>query len=318
MAPDPTSFTDALVAADTLAFIDARRGSLLLHAGACVDSHGRAVVVHGGSGAGKTTLTTALAEAGLAYLTDETVCLDPSTLLIEPFPKPLTVKRGSQEVLAHLRPGVDRVDPHSGNWQVDPDALLAFGAVERPLVPIRPAVIVFPDFAAGFDGVEAAPVGRASAAYVLGEQSSALWAVEPRPLGSLERLVSSAAAYRVRYGSAFEAAPRILADLLPAVLPALPGKAAGAPPRGDPNGLGPCWGGGVDWLVLDDEAVLFDGSHLHHLDRSGTAVWLRLDGSRDEPAVADEIAAEFGADPGAVLVDVEDLVRVLRARRLLA
>ncbi len=69
--------------------------------------------------------------------------------------------------------------------------------------------------------------------------------------------------------------------------------------------------------MLDDEAVVFDGTHLHHLDRSGTAVWTRLDGRRTEPEIATEIAHEFGADPAAVLVDVEDLVRVLRERRLL-
>ncbi len=96
--------TDAEVAAQTLAFIDTRRGSLLLHAGACADAQGRVVVVHGGSGAGKTTLTAALAQGGLAYLTDETVCVDPASFDIEPWPKPLTVKPGSQQVLAHLRP----------------------------------------------------------------------------------------------------------------------------------------------------------------------------------------------------------------------
>ena len=53
---------------------------------------------------GKTTLTAALVGEGLAYITDETVCIDPVSLKIEPFSKPLTVKPGSQELLRHLEP----------------------------------------------------------------------------------------------------------------------------------------------------------------------------------------------------------------------
>ena len=114
------------VVAATLHFIEARNGHLLLHAGGSTGTDGRTVVVHGASGAGKTTLTTALVQAGLAYVTDETVCLDPDTLVIEPFPKPLTVKPGSQELLAHLAPPPDEVSEGSGNWQLPP------GPARRP------------------------------------------------------------------------------------------------------------------------------------------------------------------------------------------
>jgi hypothetical protein len=299
------SATDRDVAHATLEFIGARHGRLLLHSGAVATPDGRVVVVHGESGAGKTTLTTALVAEGLAYLTDETVCLDPDTLTIEPFPKPLTVKPGSQQVLAHLRPGKGRVDPNSGNWQLEPSAL---GGPPIPAVELRPALVVFPDFRDGHDGVDAEPVSRARAAFVLGEQSSALWAVEPRPLAAVVRLVSQAPAYRVTYGDAHNAAPVIADELLPHTVEPTDLALEAAP---SPHGSQVRWADGVDWVLLDGEAVLFDGSHLHHLDFPGAAVWARLDGSRDLPAIAGELAEQFGADVDRVLLDVEDLVRVL-------
>lgn len=304
--------TDAAIGAATLAFIEAERGQLLLHSGGVATSDGRVVVVHGQSGSGKTTLTTTLVAQGLAYLTDETVCLDPDTLQIQSFPKPLTVKPGSQRLLRRLRPTSDRIDPHSGNWQLDPDTL---GGPRIPDdVDLQPALIVFPDFRADYLRVDVEPVSRARAAFVLGEQSSALWAVEPRPLAALARLVAQAPALRVTYGDAHDAAPVIANELLPTAVPESDDVVAERP---SPTGSGTRWADDVDWLELDGEAVLFDGQHLHHLDVPGAAVWSRLDGTRDLPAVAADLAETFGADADRVLLDVEDLVRVLTGHGLL-
>ena len=79
---------------------------------------------------------------------------------------------------------------------------------------MRPAVIVFPDFDAEHDRVEVTPVSRARAAFVLGEQSSAMWAIEPRPLAAVARLVNAAPAFQVSYSDAFAAAPVIVNELL--------------------------------------------------------------------------------------------------------
>ena len=300
------------MAAATLDFIDARRGHLLLHAGGAAASDGRTVVLHGASGAGKTTLTTALVEQGLAYVTDETVCLDPDSFQIEPFVKPLTVKQGSQELLAHLRPPDDEVSEHTGNWQLPPERL---GGPELPRT-LQPALIVFPDIDADHDGVEATPVSPARAAFVLGEQSSAMWAIKPRPLASLARLVTSVPAFQVTYGNAFDAAPVIVDLLNGAERRETEAVAAHAEPV--PTGsIGPRRADGVDWVVLGGEAVLFDGEHLHHLDGPGAATWLALDGELPIAQVAAELADHFGADPSAVLLDVEDLVLVLKARNLI-
>jgi Coenzyme PQQ synthesis protein D (PqqD) len=304
---------DGAVAQATLDFIEARRGQLLLHAGGAATSDGRTIVVHGASGAGKTTLTAALVTQGLAYVTDETVCVDPDTLAIEPFLKPLTVKPGSHELLAHLQPAEDEVSEGSGNWQLPPERL---GGPSLPDAPLRPALIAFPDVDAERNDVDVEPVTPARAAFVLGEQSSALWAIEPRPLAALARLVLSVPAYQVTYSHAFDAARVIVDSLLPQTAAKHLEPIATTPEPAPAGTAGPRRAENVDWIVLEGEAVLFDGQHLHHLDGPGTAVWLSLDGEMTLAQIAGDLAAHYGADSNEILLDVEDLVRVLASRAL--
>ena len=71
---------------------------VLLHAGAA-ERDGRAVVVAGASGHGKSTLTAALVQSGFAYLTDELVVIDPATRRVDPYPKALDLSAGSLDLL---------------------------------------------------------------------------------------------------------------------------------------------------------------------------------------------------------------------------
>jgi energy-coupling factor transporter ATP-binding protein EcfA2 len=310
--------TDTTITSQTLAFIEDQRGNLLLHAGAAALADGRCIVLAGPTGSGKTTLTAALARSGLGYVTDETVCLDPGTLAVTPFPKPLTVKTSGQHVLADLRPGAAFIDARSGNWHVDPATLPRSGSGELPS-RLRPEVVVFPTFDAAASAVTATAVSPARAAFLLGEESSALWAVQPRPLAALQRLVRAAPAWGLTYSDAFDAARVVVDDLLlhgssttttdlervdnePAAVP----RATRGPARAE----------GVDWIGLDGEAVVFDGTHLHHLDASAGATWQLLDGTRPLDVVAQQLSERFAASPAQVLVDIEDLVRVLRSRGL--
>ena len=276
---------------------------------------GRTVVVHGASGAGKTTLTTALVQAGLAYVTDETVCLDPDTLVIEPFTKPLTVKPGSQKLLAHLAPPPDEVSEGSGNWQLPPERL---GGPPLPDAELRPAVIVFPDVDPDRTDVQATPVSPARAAFVLGEQSSAMWAIEPRPLAAIARLVTTVPAFQVSYGNAFDAAPVIIGELMDAAPPEGLEPPSNTPSRPPPAPL------------AHDARTASTGSCSPAKPCSSTAstcttstAQARPSGSPstarlDLPGVATELAEHYGADANAILLDVEDLVRVLSARKLIA
>jgi len=306
---------DDRVSRTTLGFIDDHRGQLMLHAGGVASPDGQTILLHGHSGAGKTTLTAALTVTGGAYLSDETICLDPQTLAIEPFRKPLTVKPGSQSVLRQFRPAKRDRDATSGNWQVPPDS---FGGAQLPDAPLLPALIIFPRYGADQGEPTLTPVSRATAAFWLGENSSALWAIEPRPLAALERLVTAAPAFEASYNDAFSAAPVVHAKLSELAGNSLsPASIAASKPPSSAtyaDRLRPA--AGVDWIELDDEALLFDGSHLHLLDRSGFAVWRLLDGRRDVPAIAALLAAEFNIDAADIIVDVDDLIRVLRTSKL--
>ena len=309
-AGEPGPLVDLLVTQATMAFLAANRGSLLLHSGAVAADDGRSVLVCGRSGAGKTTLTAALARRGLAYLSDESVGVDPASLTVTPWRKPLTVKPGSQGVLAELAPDAPDQLLTAPAWQVEPRAL---GGLPLPAAQLHTTLIVLPSFDPALDRVDVAPVTPARAALALGQNSSALAAVRPRPLAALAALVSAVPTVLVRYPDAFLAAQTVH-DLLLATptdptaeatevadLPPLPDRSESAPGglRRRPE---------VDTLVLDGEAVLFDGTRLHHLDAAATAVWSALDGTLAPDALAVDLARRYEADPGQVRADVESLI----------
>jgi len=165
----PGSAADALLGDLNLRAIEASRHLLLLHAGACAIGDD-AVVLCGQSGSGKTTLTAGLVESGLDYLTDETVALDPDDLTIVPWPKPLTLKRGSWPVLPHLAPEPGSLAERftSDVWHV-PASRIRPGSVAGP--GTRPRAVVLPSYTPGA-GVRLEPVSRGEAAMTLFEQTS--------------------------------------------------------------------------------------------------------------------------------------------------
>jgi hypothetical protein len=105
--------------------------AVTLHASACA-WRGKAVVMAGPTESGKSTLAAGLALAGLCYLTDEVVEIDPVDLTVAPYPKPPSIDPGAWPVLEALRPQVP--PPLEGvafsQWHVDP-ALLTGGVADR-------------------------------------------------------------------------------------------------------------------------------------------------------------------------------------------
>jgi hypothetical protein len=90
---------------------------VLIHAGA-VEVNGRATIVCGPSGAGKTTLTTALCVAGAGYLSDEIAVLDPASNWIDPYPKPLSLRAGSRDRFPMLAPPSPLATVMGSSWYV--------------------------------------------------------------------------------------------------------------------------------------------------------------------------------------------------------
>ena len=161
-------------AADALAWVvwhanqaaaDAGRDHLLFHAGGVCASNGSGeglgVLMPAGSGSGKSTLTAGLVRAGLPYLSDELIALElePESMAtggrLLPYAKPITLKRGSFDVLRDVEPrgvgmGVD--DGMSDDeWWDGEEWLLPVGEeVGRPVAaPSVPGVVVVPRYQAG-------------------------------------------------------------------------------------------------------------------------------------------------------------------------
>jgi hypothetical protein len=136
--PSPSSPAD--VAARIFeALLDRVSGFAVLHAGAVAHA-GRAWLLAGPSGAGKTTLALALLERGFPLLSDDFAPLELATGLVHPFPKSLGVREGpGHETAARLTEQRGRAALHASDWE---PAALPLGGVLL------------------FDGRDAAPAPR--------------------------------------------------------------------------------------------------------------------------------------------------------------
>lgn len=126
--------------------LDGEPHLLHLHS-AAVARDGRAVLIVGGSGDGKSTLAAALVQRGFAYVTDEQVTLRPDDAAILPFARPVTLRRQVWPLFAGVT-GVPPQDPGDAEWRRVEVSPYDLGAVHAD-GPLVPAVIVVPGFEVG-------------------------------------------------------------------------------------------------------------------------------------------------------------------------
>lgn len=167
---------------------------LLLHA-ACAEQEGRAVILPAPADSGKTTLVAGLVRRGLRYITDEAValCLHGDRRVL-PYPKPLTIERGSWDVLADLRPAVEEIVPGyvAGQWHVSPEAIRRGATGDRAI----PRFVVVPRYAA--DGpTTLTPLKRVEALRLLAESTFNLETFGRRGFETLARLVRDCDCYQL-------------------------------------------------------------------------------------------------------------------------
>lgn len=245
--------------------------------GATVKLHGAAVArrdvgvgLAARSGSGKSTLTTALVRRGWDYLSDEIVAVQLEQPVLTPYPKPISLKEGSQA----LFPGLDDRAPGDGWTQryYAPD-LVRPGCVSGP-VPLR--VVVFPRYEPGADA-QLSPVHRADALYRLCEHSFDLRARGAAGLWALARAVAASDCFELELDDLAEAEARLaeaLDDRAPRAMD-------------EPEALG-TYDDLVAWAVVEGSAVLLDlatGS-LAQLDAGATRLWTAW--STGEAAQADD------------------------------
>jgi hypothetical protein len=175
--------------------------AVMCHAGG-VELDGVGFVLPADPESGKTTLTAGLVRAGFAYLTDEAVAFDPSSRLIEPFPKPLSIDAGAHFLFPELEPAPapgDDAAPEE-QWQIPPDAIRP-GAVGRPCAA---RFILFPSY----EQDAATELEELSAATTLVELATNTFEFRDHPRHSLEVLagvVEGARGFRLVVGDLHEA-----------------------------------------------------------------------------------------------------------------
>lgn len=175
-----------------------RRRHLLLHAGA-VAWGDAGFILCASSGSGKSTLTAGLVAGGFQYLSDEVAALDPDSLMMQPYPRPICVKAGSREALAAHYPALADEQPE---LRSDGEAVwylpLAEHAWRRE--PVAPRFLIFPRYEPGAV-TRLSAISRRAALERLAAQSFSGDALGARGLGALARLAAATECFELTAGS---------------------------------------------------------------------------------------------------------------------
>lgn len=165
---------------------------VVLHAAAATRA-GITVVLPGDQEHGKTTTVGGLLREGYDYVTDEAVVVDPGSLWITPFPKALSIDRGSWPLFPEIRPSMS---DESQQWQVRAE-LLGARSIRTPVLP--PRVIVFPRYREGSPTV-VVKMSRGDAVRELVTTTFRFGDDPARNLGVLGGLVEGATVARLQIG----------------------------------------------------------------------------------------------------------------------
>lgn len=179
-------------------------GLQVLHA-AVVEREGRAIVMPGFPGAGKSTLCAALTHIdSWRLLSDELAILDPATNLLFAHPRPISVKNASIPVVRAF-PGA-RVGPVYEDTRKGTISHLACpaGSMARAATPARAAWVVFPRFVEG-SPLTLEPVSRTEAFTWISEQSFNKERMGKAGFVSLCALLDGAHCWELTYGSTADA-----------------------------------------------------------------------------------------------------------------
>lgn len=151
MLPDaaPLPLAQALLGAEmamNLQLALGLRRFLLIHASVC-ERDGQALLMTGESGAGKSTLAALLAARGWRLMGDEFALIDADTGMVHAFPRLISLKNESVDVVAAASPGgrwgpLIRGTPKGDIRHLVPDAR-AIAAMD---VPAKPKLLLFPRF----------------------------------------------------------------------------------------------------------------------------------------------------------------------------
>jgi HprK-related kinase A len=171
---------------------------VMIHA-AVLERDGRALVLPGVTGAGKSTLCAGLALRGWRLFSDEFALIRPGDGALEPWPRPISLKNASIDVIRRWAPDAHLSTPVPNTNKgtvahVRPPA----DSVRRAIQPALPGWLVFPAFEAG-----AAPaltrLPKARAFFRLADCSFNYESLGIRGFRTLSRMIDTCDTYEFRY-----------------------------------------------------------------------------------------------------------------------